>query len=528
MNQAMKNIIMKLLFLVVFSFSINSANAAGEKVIKLSVKDQAGDEIKILLVPYKNHLGSLEVRIEANALPRLNKNFNPLLGFARDTDDNGKVDAWFFVTKNGMDLSLKEGSDPLGKDIIGSLLHQKYRSSLGMYAATATTSLLSYFFMTANEGLDVEKQFFNDYMDLEENRLSFEKDIELMRTSMTRQQMQFHYEVSSLGFKEIANRMDSFAKRGFWGYALADIGLWISGSYVLKWVGTILYKTGIVASEMAFINTLKETFIGFFEKQKSNLVSKVALLEEKMGLKNTAALKSKNAAAAKTALVLSAQTWKTALASSLKAKKAKGRIINALTSSAQWTFGAAKAAAKEWKYIVLGTSIQLGSEAYARFDDIKDSNPAVMAQNLLTNPEVQQNVAYMTTETIMMTGISKNLKSTKAKFMASGAVALTNSSILNLVIKDDADMKRMAIDTGWEVFIGNAQIQLDLASMEFFEKMSLKKNNPKLKLLGYGVVIVNTAIGYVVYSNVTSAAAAPKPAEEKPKIMLVPILAETN
>ncbi len=514
--------------MVVLSFSLSSALAASEKVIKLTLKDVNGEAFKLSLVSYKNHLSSLEVRIEANGLPRLNKNFNPLLGFGRDTDDNGKIDAWFFVTKYGLELVVKEGSDPLGKDVLGSLLHQKYRSNLAMYAATATTSLLSYFFMAANEGLDVEKQFYNDYMDLEENRLNFEKNLESMSTSMTRQQMQFHYEITSLGFREIANRMDRFVKRGFWGYALADIGLWISGSYILKWVGTILYRTGIVASEMAFINTLKETFIGFFEKQKSNLVSKIAVLEEKMGPKNSAAFKAKNSAASKTALVLSAKTWKQGLTSSLKTNKAKGKILTVLNKTIKWPVNIAKAAAKEWKYIVLGTSIQLGSEAYARYDDIKDSNPATMAQNLLTNPEVQQNVAYMTTETIMMTGISKNLKSTKAKFMASGAVALTNSSILNLVIKDDADMKRMAIDTSWEMIIGNAQVQLDLASMEYFEKMSLKKNNPKLKLIGYGVVLVNTAVGYVVYSNVTSKEAAAPKTDEKQQIMLVPILAETN
>lgn len=523
-NALMKSLIIKILFLTVCSVFTGQAFAAKEQVIKLTMKDPSGESFDLSLISYINHLKSQEVRIEARGLPRINKSINPLLGFGRDTDDNGKVDTWFFATKNGIELVQKEGNDPLGKDVLGSLLKQKYRSSFLMYVSSATTSLLGYFFMAANEGKNVNEQFFKDYMDLEENRLNFEKNLELMRTSVTREQMQFHYEMTSLGFKEIANRMDSFAKKGFWGYALADIGLWISGSYIIKWVGAILYKTGLIASEVAFINTLKETFIGFFEKQKANLGAKVAAMNEKMGLNS--AFKNKNAAT-KTAFVLTTKTWREALTGSIKISKFKNKLLAGIITTAKFPVKITVAAAKEWKYIALGTGIQLGSEAYARYDDIKDPNPFVAGQNLLSNSEVQQNVAYMTTETVLMTGISKNLKTTKAKFLASGAVALTNSSILNLAIKDNPDMKRMALDTGWEMIIGNAQVQLDLKSLEYFEKMSLKKNNPKLKLVGYAVVLVNTAVGYVVYSKATSAIDK-KPEDTKVTPMLVPILAEAS
>jgi hypothetical protein len=82
----------------------------------------------------------------------------------------------------------------------------------------------------------------------------------------------------------------------------------------------------------------------------------------------------------------------------------------------------------------------------------------------------------------MMIGVSKNFKTTKAKFLASGAVALTNSSIANLALKEVDDINRVAFDTGWEAIIGNAQVQIDLLALEYFEKLSQKHKNPKLKL----------------------------------------------
>lgn len=505
-----------------------SAHAGDSKKLKLTLVDAEGESFDLSLISYKNHLESLEVRIEARGLPRINKHINPLLGFGRDTDDNGKIDTWFFVTKSGMDITVKEGSDPLGKDILGSLLQQKYRSSFMMYVTSATTSLLSYFFMSANESVNIEEQYFYDYMDLEENRLVFEREIDQMHSTLMREQLQFHYQLTSLGFKSLADKMDKFVKRGFWGYALADIGLWITGSYVVKWVGSILYKAKIIASEMAFVQSLKETFIGFFEKEKIQLENKLNVLKEKM-----ASVKPTTKKAATTAtFVLTARTWKEALKNTLIAKRFKGRISRTIMKGFQWPVKVAKAAGQEWKYLMIGPSLQLGAEAYARYDDIQDPDPAQMAQNLITNSEVQQNIAYMTTETVLMTGISKNLKTTKAKFIASGVVALTNSSILNLAIKDNPDLQRMALDTGWEMVIGNAQVQGELKALEFFEKLALKKNNPKLKLLGYAVVFIDTSVGYVAYSKVTSAISPnEKPKEqskEEPKMMLVPVLAEVS
>ncbi|MBY0415754.1 MAG: hypothetical protein K2Q18_16390, partial [Bdellovibrionales bacterium] len=138
---------------------------------------------------------------------------------------------------------------------------------------------------------------------------------------------------------------------------------------------------------------------------------------------------------------------------------------------------------------------------------------------------VIENVGFMAADTILMTGVSKSLKTTKAKFMASGAVALTNSSIMNFAIKDEADVKRVAFDTAWESVVGNTQVQLDLKALEYFEKLALKKGNPKIKLLGYVMVLVDQGIGYASYSKLTTAVDSVK---LEPNLMMVPVLGEMN
>lgn len=525
---------MKILLVLFFSLVglCHSLQAAETKVSKVELRDSIGETFKVALSEYVNHNETLEVRIEAAGIPRFASKINPVLGFGRDIDGNGKIESWFLVTKSGIDYVKKEGQDRLGKDVLSDILQKKYRSKFSMYVTSATSSIFSYLLLSMNAGVSIQEEFYRDWMDLEESRILFEADYEELGSAYTYNQQQFHRELLSFGYKELANKMDKFGKQTFWGYAFADIGLWITGGVVINWAGKILAKIGVIASETAFVTAVKETFIGFFEKQKTLIENRVSVLKDKFsGAKVNAGMK---VAEKQVTAALTVATWKTVLSHTIKSYKIKGKLRLYVKKSIRWPKKIMIGAKSEWKYISLNAGVQLGSEAMARYDEIHNDNPAIMAQNLLTNPDVIQNVGFMTADTILMTGISKNLKTTKARFMASGAVAVTNSSIVNFALKDEADMNRVLLDTGWETIIGNAQIQLDLKALEYFEKMALKKNNPKIKLVGYVIALVDMGVGYVAYSKATSyveSKAAEKEAKEskessEPKVMLVPVLAE--
>lgn len=539
----MKRISLLFLMMAIFALSTQEVFALGstghasipkktqaqiDAQIKQTITDSEGNTFKVALIEYKNQNDEMEVRIEASAIPRFASKINPLLGFGRDLDGNGKIDTWFLVTQNGMDLVEKEGKDTKGRDVLGDILVKKYRSTFFMYVNAATTSIFSYLLMSFDASITSYEDYYRDWMDLEQVRITFEKDLKNLGSTYTRDQIAFQYELREIGLKEMNDRMARFEKATFWGYALADVGLWVTGGIIFKWGAKILVKIGAVASETAFINTVKETFFGFFEKQKALVQGRLSAVKDKLHLSKT----GKEVAAKEATVVLSKETYKQAITSTIKAQQSKNRIHIALKKVIKIPKNIFQGVKSEWQYIAMNSGVQILSEGVARYDDIYDENPLVMAQNLLTNREVIENVGFMSADTILMTGVSKSLKTTKAKFMASGAIALTNSSIMNFAIKDSADLTRVALDTGWEAIIGNAQLQLDLKALEYFEKMAQKKGNPKIKLVGYVIALVDMSVGYVTYSKVTTKLDEmdeQKKAEKEnnqPKIMLVPVLAE--
>lgn len=505
-------------------------NAFSATITKETFHDENGKKFKVVLNSYKNHLDELEVRIESASLPRFAAKINPLIGFGRDTDGDQKIDTWFLITKNGIDLVKKAGNDPLGKDVLEEILIKKYRSTFMMYVTSATTSIMSYLFISVGEGSNVEENYYRDWMDLEEMRMQFEEDFNDMGSAYNYSQMMYHYQLSSIGYKDLADRTEAFAKRSFWGYAFADVGLWITGGVVFNWGAKILSKIGVIASESVFLNAVKETFYSFFSKHKGIIEGRAKLFKDK--LNTTKVNVGMKVAEKELVAVLTVATWKMALKNTIKSQKIKKKLLIAVKKSIRFPVAVASGVKSEWVYVAMNSTVQIGSEAVARYSEIRDDNPAVAAKNLLTNPEVIENVGFMAAETMLMTGISKNLKTTKARFMASGAVALTDSSILNFAIKDDANISRVAFDTTWEVLIGNAQVQMDLKALEYFEKMALKKGNPKIKLIGYVVALLDMGVGYVTYSKATSAIEKHEKDSkgfkevQEPKVTLIPILAE--
>jgi hypothetical protein len=517
-----KSVILAVVVAMTFSSSVWSQESKKSAFYNEAFLDKENKLVNYSLTAYRNHNDDIEVRIEARGLPRMVSKINPVLGFGRDTDDNFKIDTWFFLTKNGIEVVKKEGKDPKGSDVLKDLLKEKFHTSFGMYVTSAATSLLSYLFLSVHEGVNVQEEFYKDFMDLEQLKIQYESNMNTLSSSMTIAQSNYYNQVLSFGYRDLASRMERFSKMSFWGYAFADIGLWITGGVLIKWAAQALAKLGIIASETAFINAIKETLVSFFEKQKAFIEARVSQTKINLGME---------VAKKEVTLALSVATYKVAMKKTLSSYKIKNRIKYALLKTKNFASTSVKGAATEWRYIALNTSVQLSAEAYARYDEIYDPNPLKMAKNLVSHPDVQQNVGFMTTETIMMIGVSKNFKTTKARFMASGAVALTNSSIANLALKESDDLTRVAFDTSWETIIGNAQVQIDLLTLEFFEKLSQKHKNPKLKLVGYAITMVDMGIGYYVYSKAATyldkkkeEADAKKAAEQK--TMLVPIFAE--
>jgi hypothetical protein len=187
-------------------------------------------------------------------------------------------------------------------------------------------------------------------------------------------------------------------------------------------------------------------------------------------------------------------------------------------------------ATKEWKYISFMAGLQITTETFANSSEVMSSNPTEFAKNVLTHPDIMQNVTYMTTDAYLMTAASLAIRPKGMRYAACGFIALGNSAVTNLIIKDEADYSRIALDTGWEAIIGNAQVQLDLKALSHFELAAKKTKNPKLKLIGWAIVLVDQTVGFLGYSHATQALQSSKEdlkAEEvDPSVHLIPVIVE--
>lgn len=512
--------------ILLLSFGAQTLFAKEAKItqIEFSGKDTQGKTFKLQMQSYVNHLGSHEVHIQAAGAPRVINGANPTLGFGRDLNANGLIDTWFFVQDGGIVTIKKEGRDLYGRDVLPEILLKQYRSTVGLYAKTATLSLFKYLLISTSEAIETEKEFYRDWMDLQESNLLFEELSQNPSFVLTYEQRQEHYRVQSEGYKELANRMERFAKLDFWAYTGADAALWLSGAVLFKWAGQLIAKTGAVIMETAVFQSMKAELATFVQNQKTTLMKNTQIFKEKLHLVPG------KATAAKVATTQAAKLhWKKANIYLIKGTRSKNIMLRSFTKATVGSAKLIKGAFSEWQYIALNASVQLGSETFAHWEEVKGENMFETVDNVLSNKDIQQNIAFMSSETILMTAASKNLKTTKAKFAAGGMIAMVNSTQMNLIVKGEENYERIAFDTGWEMVVGNTQVQLDLMALQYFEKLAVKKNNPKLKLIGYAVALVDMFTGYYVYSKASTYIENRHGDKEQvpgPEIKLVPILVE--
>lgn len=501
-----------------FLFTLISQSWATESVVgqkitrQLDFKSGDGERFKISTSRYTNHLGNLEVELKSNAAPSFLKGINPVIGYGRDLNDNGLIDTWFIISEQSIKLVEKEGREVDGSDVLAEVLRKEFKSGLFLYFRTGVLAIFKYLLISINEAVETEQNYYRDWIDLTEADLRFKKLKEQNHFTISREQEMFHYQIQSYGYGALADTMDQFAKKDFWLLTGLDVGLWASGGVVLKWLGGFTIKIGRFLSESSFVKEIQVRFYKLIENHVNALKETMTSFQTKY--------RKITGLAANTVVVQSLkQNWRGANINVIKGMKSQNILYKVISKSLFKSKKFVGGALSEWRYIGLNASVQLGSETFAHYDEIKNDDPFLMAENILTNDEIQQNIAFMTSETMLMTAASKNLTTMKSKFAIGGLIALVNSTQMNLIVKGSDNYERVALDTAWEVLIGNTQVQMDLLALSYFEKLAVEKKNPKLKLIGYAVTLVDMGVGYYAYSKVSSHV-------DQNGLSLVPVFAE--
>ena len=151
-----------------------------------------------------------------------------------------------------------------------------------------------------------------------------------------------------------------------------------------------------------------------------------------------------------------------------------------------------------------------------------------MKNRVLSDKDLIQDMSYMTMETAVTATIIHRNGNGLSGYAKAGLFSMVDSNVMNYWVKGETDLKRDALDTGWEVGVGNLQTVCDMRTLSYFEKMSEESGNSNLKIVGYLVTGIDQFVGYVAYGKVTEWYEKNNKKEKVPVLTITPILAPTH
>jgi hypothetical protein len=485
--------ILLVLFLSFWSFLSHGS----ETWVKLHARTKDGT-VAVHAFHYKNIWGRNEVRLEAASLPKVGK-ANPILGYGRDTNDDGKVDTWFLIDDEEM-LKIKQfrGTHPWGRDDLINRVLRDYESSTLAHMRAIAGRLFGLFLWSVNHSWSSEIAFWQEMVDLAE----FKIRIERMKDSGNMSERQWIESLSILAsaYEESSNRLRRAQNQEYFARGAADVALWATGGVLVKWMGKGLAAVGrtVIPSQL------------MVEGQ-----AMVKGMLNKAIARNQAQLRALRRLTGGAAIVVSANLFKAKFTVTMRAVMLKNQMLSAIANNIK---PALIKAAHDWKYYSFMASIQLTAEGMVNWSEVRDPNPLIVASNVLTNGSIMSNVAFMSANAYLMTATWHAVRPKGLRIAATAFVPMMTSTIINVVIQGSRNFSRLAVDTGWESTIGQTQLRLDRLALEGFEKMAINTGKVHLRHLGWVIVLVEQGAMFGVYSKVG------EKLEEAHEIQMIPVI----
>jgi hypothetical protein len=414
--------------------------------------------------------------------------------FSRDLDGDRKPDAWFYRSESGVLQSLdRPAATSHGWDVASQILEEQLLDQGAgkdrWIAGVAFNAVLGQLSFTIAHSQALEQSVLADEINIQSLQLLAHR---ISRKDPRDPSIRVLQGIASRGLDDLIQRLETQEARRLAGGLVADAALlFLTGGL----------GRGLVAAERWAVARIGGTTAGraaaaAFERYTLALRSSLGRLG---GRTATQAL------AHAEAQMLARLAPPEAMRVALRGWTSRSQVARLAGQGLQRVADVVKAGASQWRYILLTQSLQVGAELLSRGRELYDPNPIIMAQKFASNEEFIQNFLYMSNETFWMAGLSTYFQRPASRVIACGILSLVDSTIMNYAIKRTMDPERQALDTGWEVVIGNAQTQIDLAALRASQAAATRSGNPRLKLLGYAVVVLDQGSGYYAYSEASQA-----------------------
>lgn len=450
---------LKLALLFLSVLTLNSALAGIVTQHTLTLKD--GTTLKVSIDQYLNSRGMRELKIQTNDLSKIT------LGFGRDVNQNGVIESFYLIGKDGIEIHQREAAGESSKTRALKLLKQHSDYSGFDYYKRLASNLVGYLYISYDNVRKAQNTFYQDFMDLSEVWFALNNK-SLLLTPLEKAYLKaILVKGQDEAIDRLKNSMESSKK-----LVGVDAVLWAFGGIIIK------------------------------------------------GAAKTFGMRKANAYGAAAVAKFSLPAVKSSVATALKGLTAR----TALNYGKRITTAGVKAATREWKYIAFSTGVQLGAEGYVNYNSIKDPNPAVLAENLLKEKSVQQNVSMDVLQTILSTGAIDSKTNKSARYALLGMIGASSSGAVIAASGEKVSSTRTKFDTAWTLAIDTTQMILELKVLHHFQTQAVKSKNPKLKIVGYAVVLVSQVAGYYGYAKATKFVNQEE--MNQGKVLFVPVIAQ--
>ncbi len=466
------------------------------KTYELRVR--GGETEKFTLVEGRDEAGDKEVVIYFHE-DRMTGVFDTIVPvmWGRDLDGDQYYDAWFFVREDGVAVHArsKHSQQPDGWDVASRILRQEGIEDRSIFRVTVEA--LKDFTLSGNYRSEYLHALRRDQIEL--------LSLEILEARLVR---------SNPGSPEL-DQMRLTISEGW-----ADISKRIGPAYFLNF--TTRYAVDVVLGRLLAGKAFPRTTSWIQGQARKLTQSELAQILHHRFVSHVtgrgAAALNRIKSGGKTVLSRtgSGMTAVPARWAAMKVGQRVKTLVQGMRARSKIFRGVTDGLGRIWNrklYIVGSQTVQVVAEAAVRIEQIRDPNIAITVQNLVSEKDFRHNFLYMTTESVLFTGIGESIPG-KRGLAICALVSLANSALFSFVIKGEADLGRVALDTTWEMTAGNIQVnRIDLPVIREFDALSkvedlnlgirAMKGRP-MRFLGYALAFTDQAIGYGFYSALTS------------------------
>lgn len=459
---------MNLLISLLTLLFINCA-FAGETVHKLRVQSQDGSFHKIKASSYINAWGRPEVRLEATAIPSIVKGINPILGFGRDLDDDGKIESWFmYNTREGFKVHVLKTKHIFGFDAVQSTLFKQYKTSVDMYANVAAIVLVSYMSMAASHVYSSQIEYAQELFDLHEIGVRLRRGQSMERKTLNEKQVKLIGLLLQEGLRRAQEKLKSAEGKEFYVLTAVDVGIWLSSAKIVQLLGKGARYVGgavLATAEGKYFAALIKKFIA----HKMAYITSMSAQMAKFANISTTVLQ--NSIFKK----VSHQAFKATMSKVVNAMIAKNRLYTIVGNSALKLARVAYRWDPNWKmYLVKRGTVTAMSLALPH-REVKASS---FMKDILSQEKVKNNIL----------AAADVKEGTKIQAQVIGMASVKDKTITYF---GEQKTKETIVKASWKVGPLSYIEMADTTAMEYLEAATIQSGKGHLQLIGYMIVVVN-------------------------------------